>query len=268
MIPADRAITQVRRALTQSAILRWALIGVVAGAILVEPLLASSSDSAVTVLLAAAGVWLVLSFISVRGSRLAADSSSLIATGQYDRAERHIADALNSFSIFRMAKLMSLHHLAVLRHAQSRWQDSAMLCRALLTHRLGDSSGLNRSSRLILAESLLELGDLRGTYENLASLYSQRLTLREALNLLAVQTDYLSRIGAWDAMLAQVKTRVELAELMPTLPSARTQAFLALAARKKVRHDWADWLRRRVELLVDVQKLCTDRPMLWDVWRS
>jgi hypothetical protein len=268
VISTEHAILKARRGLTLGAILRWTLIAAVVVAVLAEPLLSASNYSSVSVLALVAGIWLTLSFISVRGSRIAADSSSLIAAGQYDRAERHIAQALDSFSIFRMVKLMCLHHLAVVRHAQNRWQEAAMLCRALLTQRLGDSSGLGRSSRLILAESLLELGDLPGTYDNLNRLYRQRLSLREALNLLAVQTDYMARIGAWDAMLAQARTKVELAELMPTTPSARTQAFLSLAARKAGRTDWADWLRRRVELLVDVRKLCTDRPMLWDVWKS
>jgi hypothetical protein len=201
---------------------------------------------------------------------MAADSSSLIAAGQYDLAEEHIAESLKAFSIFRMAKLTSLHHLAVLRHAQNRWQESALLCRALLNQfrRTGGANDLDRSSRLILAESLLELGDLNGTYDNLIRLYDQRLSLREALNLMAVQLDYLSRIGAWETMLADVMAKVQMAELLPTLQAARAQTLMALAAKKLGRTDWADWLRRRVELLVDVQKLCTDRPMLWDVWRT
>jgi hypothetical protein len=59
-----------------------------------------------------------------------------------------------------------------------------------------------------------------------------------------------------------------MAELLPTTQSARTQAFLALAAKKKNREDWSEWLRRRVELLTDVQKLSADRPMLSELWKS
>ena len=144
-----------------------------------------------------------------------------------------------------------------------------MLCRALLKQQAGAAGGgLDHSSRLILAESLIELGDLNGAYESLIRLYDQRLSLREALNLMAVQLDYLSRIGAWETMLTSVMTKVQMAELLPTLQAARVQALLALAAKKTNRIDWLDWLRRRVELMADVQKLCTDRPMLWDVWRS
>src|SRR5262249_20447833 len=153
------------------------------------------------------------------------------------------------------------HHLALLRHAQKRWPDSAELCRALLNQRLGGLKGLARQSRLILADSLLELGDLRGSYDAISGLYQERLTLGEAIRLLAVQLDYLWRVNAWESMLEGVQTKVQLAELMNTPAAARTQAMLALAARKLGRTEWEIWLRRRVELLVDVRQLVQDRPI-------
>ena len=105
------------------------------------------------------GIWMTLGWQSIKGSRLAARSPSLIAAGQLDLAESHIEQALRSFSLFRTSKLLSLDHLAVLRHAQRRWHDSAELSRALLRQRLGSLRALSRQSRLILGESLLELGD-------------------------------------------------------------------------------------------------------------
>jgi hypothetical protein len=257
-------ITRIRRDLTVGAFLRWALV--VAGAIALfgQPLFDSTALAALGILVVVAAVWLVLN--SVRGSRFAVESSSLIASGQYDLAEEQIAAALKSFSIFRSAKLLVLHHLAMLRHAQNRWQDSALLCRAILTEAPAAATGLDRSSRLILAQSLLELGDLPGVYENLAALYAQRLTLREALNLLVVQIEYLARIGAWDQMTRELRTRTELAELLPTAPSARVQGLLALAARKTGQSQWSDWLRNRADLLVDAQKLRTAQPILGELW--
>jgi hypothetical protein len=158
MITAEAAISKTRRGLTLSAILRWMLIS----AIVLAPLIDRTGFSAMSVLMLVGAIWLVLSFRSVRGSRVAADSSSLIAAGEYDRAEENITEAMNSFSIFRTVKLMSLHHLALLRHAQNRWRESALLCQALLSQRPSAIRGLDRSSRLILAEALLELGDLHG----------------------------------------------------------------------------------------------------------
>jgi hypothetical protein len=264
MIAAHAAIARVRRDLTVGALLRWTLL--VAGGIALfgQPLFNSTALAALGILVVVAAVWLVLN--SVRGSRFAAESSSLIAAGQYDLAEQQIAAALQSFSIFRTTRLLVLHHLAMLRHAQNRWHESAALCRALLTEQPAAATGLDRSSRLILAQSLLELGDLPGVYENLSTLYSQRLTLREALNLLVVQIEYLARIGAWDQMTRELRTRTELAELLPTAPSARVQALLALAARKTGLEQWSDWLRNRADLLVDAQKLRAGQPILGELW--
>ena len=57
---------------------------------------------------------------------------------------------------------------------------------------------------------MLELGDLRGAYSALAALYGQRLSLSEAMNLLLIQLDYESRIGAWEAMLPYVNGKLPL----------------------------------------------------------
>ena len=267
MITAEHAIHRFRRDLTISTMLRVALIGTALAALVAGSLSGSGFNSSVLIL-GVGLIWVVLGVRSVRGSRIAADSSSLIAAGQYDAAERRIVEALHAFSLFRTVKLLTLHHLAALRHAQRSWREAVVLCRALLRQRLGAVSGLGRSTRLILADALLELGDVRGAYDALASLYNERLSLGEALNLLSVQLDYCARVGAWDAMLFQIDTRAQLAELMPTDNAARTQALLALAARKRGRADWEAYLRRRAELLVDPAQLIERRPILRELWES
>jgi hypothetical protein len=213
-------------------------------------------------------LWVWLSVTSARGSRLSADSPSLIAAGQFDEAERQIDLAMRTFSLFRAVKLQSLHQLALLRHAQHRWQESAALCRAILGKRMGPARGISRHSRLILAESLLEMNDVRGAYEAMVALHQDRLALRDAIALLAVQLDYESRLGAWERMMADAPAKSQLAELMPSSQSARTQALMALAAQKSGRADWAAWLAGRAQLLVDVQSLIAERPMLEEVWEN
>lgn len=267
MISVESAISRFRRDQTFATLLRVLLLGGAAACILLGPFIGGPVNGTLLLVLIAVA-WLVLSYHSAKGSRLAASSPALIATGQFDEAERHIEGALRSFSIFRASKLLSLHHLAVLRHAQRRWQDAAALCRAILRQRLGNMQNLSKPSRLILADAMLELGDLRGAYDAIQGLYAQRLSLGEAMNLQLVQMDYLSRLGAWEQMFAGVVTKIQLAELMPTPQAARAQAFLALAAKKLGHHAWTDWLRRRVELLVDVQHLATDRPILWELWEK
>ncbi|HEY8667157.1 MAG TPA: hypothetical protein VIL86_10845, partial [Tepidisphaeraceae bacterium] len=267
MITVDSAINRFRRDLTLGGLLKLLLLAGAMGCLLAGPFLGPARNST-TLLFAIGGLWLFLSYTSMRSSRLAADSPSLIASGQYEAAEQRIERALGTFSIFRTVKLVSLHHLALLRHAQRRWQESALLSRVLLSQRLGTLQGLAKPSRLILADSLLEMGDAQGAHEAIARLYEQRLTLGEALNLTLIQLDYQSRIGAWEQMLSAVMTKVQLAELMPTNSAARAQAFLALAARKSGNIALFDWLRKRVELLVNVQELCSARPILWELWRE
>ena len=261
MIPADAAIHRIRRDLTLSALLKGAFVCAAVAALAVGP-----GNLRAVMLLSVVGGWLLISARSARGSRMAADSPSLIATGQFDEAERHIEQAMRSFSVFRAVKLQALHHLALLRHAQRRWQESAALCRALLAQRLGALESMSKPARLILADALLEMNDLSGAYQAILGLYQQRLSLNESLNLLAVQLDYMARIGAWEQMMDHVMAKVQLAELMPASASARAQALLALAALRIGRRDWADWLRSRAELLTDPQRLAMERPILWDVW--
>jgi hypothetical protein len=262
MLAVDAAINRVRRDLTLSIMLKMVL----ACALLACLVMSQPENQKIVILLGIGGFWFWLSLNSARGSRMAAASPSLIAAGQFEEAERNIELTVRTFSLFRTVKLQALHHLALLRHAQRRWQESATLAQALLGQRLGALQPLSSSTRLLLADSLLEMKDFRGAYEALNGLYRQRLRLAEVLNLLAIQLDYSAGIGAWQSMMEGVMGKVQLAELMPTASSARTQAFLALAAKKVGRADFAQWLSARVELLADVQRLSIERPMLGELW--
>jgi hypothetical protein len=264
LISAQSAISRFRRDVTLSVLLKAGLLGIAAASLL-GPAFGLKLDASI-VLLVLGAIWVFLSMRSVHGSRLAAGSPMLIAAGRFDAAEEQIDGALRAFSLSKKVKLLSLHHLAVLRHAQRRWQDSAILCRTLLNQRLGSAGGLMRASRLILADSLLELNDLIGAHDNLIRLHRTPMSLAESLQLMLVQLDYESRIGAWSHMMGGIAGKVEMAELMSGEAAAKSQAFLALAAHKLGRADWATWLRRRVELLVDVKALCVSRPMLAELW--
>ena len=267
MLSAQAAIHRFQRDVAVGLLLRSLLLGGGALSVLVLPFVVPGFDAAVG-LSVVFGVWFMLSVTSAKNSRILAPSPELIATGQFEEAERRIEEALRAFSISRSGKLLGLHHLAVLRHKQRRWQESATLCRAVLSQRLGAAEGIGRSSRLMLADALLELGDVRGAGEALQGLREQPLGLAELMTLLQVELDFQSRLGAWAQMTAGLGAKVQLAEIMPPEASARVQALLALAAMKTGRPDWADWLRRRVELLADVGKLTAERAALWEVWKK
>jgi hypothetical protein len=265
MISAERAIRTLRRDLTISTVLRGVLFtGLFAAATMVP--MNGAGMYAVAALLGLSMAWAMVSIQAARRSYLTGDSPSLIASGQFAEAEEQIEKEIRSFWQFKSVRLRGLHHLAVLRHAQRQWRESALLSEALLRQRLGAMPALARTTRLMLADSLLELGDLPGAYQALLTMYAQRLSLNEAMNLLVVQLDYESRIGAWESMLRNLRHKVQLVELLPSNSSARAQAMLALAAIRRGMPELAGWLRRRAELLVDVNELTTHRPILKEVW--
>jgi len=268
MLTVEAAISRFRRDLTLGTLLRVLFIGAATTALVLN-VLPIAPFAGMVMLAVIIGVWSVLSYRSVKGSRIAAESPLLIASGQFEQAEHHIEEALTTFSIFRTVKMLSFHHLAVLRHAQKRYPETAMLCRTLLGQRLvGPLRTLSKPSRLMLAGALLEMNDLSGAYEALAGLYRERLSLGEALHLMSVQLDYEARIGAWERMLPRgaEQRRSELAELMPAAQAARAQALLGLAALKTARLSWAQWLRGRAQLLADAPQLVAERPVLAELW--
>jgi hypothetical protein len=267
VISVNEAITRFRRDVTVSTLLKVGL-GVGAAAVTVMHLLPMRKVDPTLLLMGIGAVWLTLWYRTMKGSRLASESSSLIASGRLDQAEAQIEQSLRSFSMSRSIKSMSLLNLALVRLAQKRWPDTALLCREVLSARKGTPEHVSKSSRLMLADSLLEMGDLRGAYESLSGLYQHRLTLGEALNLLRVQTDYLARIGAWEQLIQGAATKVQMADLMPPGQAVKVQAMLALAAKKTGRTEWASWLKRRVELLADVRELAAERPLLWELWEG
>ncbi|HSU69782.1 MAG TPA: hypothetical protein VLJ39_23055 [Tepidisphaeraceae bacterium] len=262
MLAVDATISRVRRDITLGTLLKALLTAAAVGCLVV----AQTENVRIVVLLGIGALWFWLSLNGARTSRAAAESPSLIAAGQFEEAERNIEQTVRTFSMIRGVKLQALHHLALLRHAQRRWQESAVLARALLGQRLGTLQPLSKSTRLLLADSLLEMNDLGGTYEALNALSRERLALPEVLNLMAIQLDYSARVGAWSWMVQNVMSKVHLTELLPSASNARAQAFLALAAQKVGRADLSEWLRSRAELLTDVQRLVTERPLLRELW--
>ena len=267
MIPVEVAISKFRRDLTIAALLRTGLFAIALVCILAQPIFRLHQDW-MPVLLLVGGIWLVLGYRSMQASRMAADSPSLIAAGDFDRAESHIDAALSSFSLFRSAKILNLHRLAILRHAQNRWRESALLCQALLSQKLGNMQPMARTSLLMLADSQIQLGDLPGAFAAMGRLFRQRLSLAEALTLQLLQLDYAWRIGAWESMVQGVGGKVQMCELMPPINAARSQALLALAAYKLNRTDLGDWLRRRAQLLADPPEISAGRPVLEEMFRQ
>jgi hypothetical protein len=263
VITADFAISRFRRDLTLSLALKLGLIG---GTLVA--LAFADGNERMFVLMAFLGVWLMLSFKSAKPSRLVADSPALISLGRYEEAEASLDLALRSFSMFRTVKLLSLHHLAVLRHKQHRWDEAAKLCRAVLGQRLGGLGSLSKPSQLMLADALLQLDDLSGAHGAITRLYNDRLSLAEALQLMVLQLDYETRIGAWSSAVHGIENKAQMCELLPSREAAVAQGMMALAAKRAGLRAWSDYLRQRVELLADINELCLRKPILKELFEE
>lgn len=266
MLSTDDAILRARRDLAMGTFVRRALLVSMLVVALLGPILQGGWVSG-AILVGLLFCWLSLQARSFRRSQEAVQSSMLIAAGEYQQAEAQIERSLKGFSIARNAKLIGLHHLALLRHAQRRFDETVMVCRALLD-RPTKMDHVERSSRLMLADSLLELGDLRGAHDAIVGLYNYRLSLAEAMQLLVIELEYSARASAWKEMINNAPTKIDLSEAMPTVSSARAQACLALAAKNSGLSELSQWLRRRAELLVDPSELVRDKQFLAELWET
>ena len=209
-------------------------------------------------------IFVSFAFYIVKASRLEAQSLALISTGQFEHAETNIQTLLKRSLLIKTRSVANLYHLVLLRHAQKKWADVAALCCVLSRQKSISKTPYYRALLLITVEAMLEAGNLDGAYAALMKLYQMRLSLTEATNLLVLQLDYESRIGAWESMVPSNSTfkRVQLAELLPSVQAARAQGLMALAAKKLGRPLWCQWLTRRAQLLVGMNDLVADRPIL------
>lgn len=265
MLSAPAAISAMRRSMQFGLVVRIVLL-VSALACLVAAMFSWGGFDGRLALAVVVGLWIALSIRSWHSTRLNAGVPMLLASGEYDEAERQIDRSIRSFSLFGPVKLVALHQLAVLRMAQGRFGDAGALCRELLGHRMARLGGLSRSSRMMLAQAALEEGNASDASAPLASLRSERLSLAESMGLLQLELDYQSRSGQWAQMLEGFMPKVQLAEVMPSGASARVQALLALSALKAGREDVADWLRERAALLESPRELVARRPLLGELF--
>lgn len=242
------------------AALRGVVIAaVVAAAIFVFIFEAGSSVWSAAAVLAVLGVWMGISSISARVSR---ELPAITAAVEADpaAAQAMIDGHLHRRPLLRWVRLMLYHRLAVLRHRQGRFDQSAAICRAVLAQRMGPARQVRPHLLLMLAEARLQFRDPAGAYPALLELYATRLGLSESLQRLALQTRYEVMAGQDDAALHRTTQKIELAELMPAAQCGAMHALLATAATRARRDDLAHWLRARAELLCTPEQLQGSAP--------
>ena len=213
----------------------------------------SSVAAVVCVVLVIAG-WVGMNLPSARISRQLPELTGMIEA-QPTEAERWLGEQLQRRPLVAWVRLTLYHRLAAVRHQQQRFGEAAAICAYVLQYPLGPGQSARPHLLLMLAESAINSNDLPTAYHALAELYTTRLSLTEALQRLALQTQYEMQAGYPQAAVARVHQKVQLAELMPAPQCAMLHVILASAADRTQQRDLAAWLWRRSLLLAAPEQL-------------
>ena len=246
--PAAQPGSLRRQIMLDNAIRAVALLALVAALALGSAWDGVSSNlmTIITVLVAAG--WLAMSTISAKAWRQIPHITQLLDQDPA-AAQEEIAAALRRFPLQRSVRLLLFHRLAVLCYRQRRFAETAAICQAVLTHRLGSARAVRGHLLLMLAEARLETGDMHGAYAALLELHRGRLSLAESLQRLALQTRYEVACGYHMSALENLPRKVQLIELMPGPQCGLMHDLLAIAATHARQDTLAAWLRSRAELL-------------------
>jgi hypothetical protein len=194
--------------------------------------------------------WFSLNMVSAKVSRQLPMITIMIESDPA-AAEAALAQVMQRRPLMRGVRLMLYHRLALMRHRQRRYAESALICQTLLTYRLGAAEQTRCHMLLMLAEARLECGDMLGTFFALSELYRMPLSLIEALQRLALQTRYEVTAGHFAAAIHHWRQKLAMAEIMPAWPCGMMHVMLATAAQRAGQSELAAWLDKRSRLLID-----------------
>lgn len=196
-------------------------------------------------------VWVFLVVRSARLVRRVREAWGALQLGRPDLAEVRAAEVLDTATLLRPVTHSALWVLALAAGRQGRHAEAAQLAAFVFWRRerllVGDRNGV----QLLLAESLVAMGHLNEAQAAVLPLYASKLPLADALRLLALQLRLEMRLGAYGSMLDRLGSKVDMADLMSPRDSALVQALLGVAAQRAGHEQWAQWLWKRVNLLVD-----------------
>jgi hypothetical protein len=250
----------LRNQLRLDASLRWgALLLLIVVFVEGSALRGAGSVVVNLITLLAGGLWVGTSLISANVAQSLGRIHDMLDHNPAS-AEAVIASGLARKPLQRHVRLALYHRVAVLRHRQQRFAESAAICRSLLSLDQRRSLESRPHLLLMLVEAALHTGDIAGAYDALLELHHMKLRLGERLQLFALQTRYEVSTGHDAAAVANLQQKVAMAEMMPAPQCGMLHAMLSSAAARLGQHDRATWLGKRAQLLCTPEQLGT-----WDV---
>lgn len=263
-------ISTIRRQLFLSALMRFSLLILVTSGIVAMPFYASEnrpSDILWAVSLLAGLTWISLTFLSVKQLRAANQGVVYLADGRLDLAADQFSTAALQFSLFRVGKLRACHNLAVVAHGRGKFEEAAQLLDAVLQILRRPDQTLTKTTRLLLADCRLSLGDATTANEVLAPILTtgQRQSLTEQLLLLPIQIRCQVAIGDFKSAVDNLPWKLKRAELLDSPRAAQVHALLSEACRQTARLAEANFLMTRAHLYADLSEIMDERPGLRDL---
>ena len=200
------------------------------------------------------GVIVAWIWISTTSTRIARQLSSIVSLTDHDpeAAEGLLGQVMTKWPIQRPVRLMFYYRLALLRHRQMRFYESAAICQCVLAQPVAATAKLRTSLLLVQTESLLHIGDVSGAFAAIHQLHQSSLRLSDRLQLLPLQIRYELMADQNEAVLVHLKERVRLAELMPSFQCGAVHRMLAVAAERIGQLPLKNWLNARAVLFTNL----------------
>ena len=268
---AHRLIQSLRRQFLLATLTRSALLMVVALGFVFGTLWRAESHHRAELMWSIASLaaiaWVVLTFYSIRQVRAAHQASSFIASGRLDLAEEKLKSTLRQFSLYRNAKLLACHHLAVVAHGRKSYQAAAELCDGMISLPGGPPGATLRTCRILLADCRLLLGDIAAARQAIAplNLLGPDLNLAEQLLLLPIELRCQVTAEQYGAAAESLPWKVKRGELLDSPAAGLVHALLAMAADRTGQARMAGFLRQRADLYHGLSKLAEEHDFLRDL---
>ena len=222
----------------------------------------AAPDADFVVLMGVGATWLALAMRASRSLRQIASAGHMAGSGRIDLAASALAAVATEFAAFRGPRLLALQNLAALAHAAGRFGAAARISEWLVRHGRSSAKGFEVRNRLVLADSVLMLGNLSGAYDQLQWLHAADLTEADQFAVLPTACYYEVAVGRWDCLAAAAKARAARAVLLPAPQAAATLGCLALGMQNLQRPDCRDWLWTQALLLIDRDAVVSRFPLL------
>ncbi len=253
---AAEASQLVRRLRTQFAVASlWrAVMVIVITASLVAAMLPaltpSQSRAMWMVCVVTAGCWIIMVLLGFRQARSSNQAAIYIATGRLDLAEKQLREAALGFNLYRRGKLLACHNLAVVAHGRKDFLTAATLSTAVVRLAHGTLRGVSRICRILLADSLLELGDPEAAHVAIHPVRwdDPQIPLEEQLLVLPIWLRCEAAMKRDDDLLADMRHKVKRAELLEAPKASLCHRILSDACARRGLKKAAEFLRRRADL--------------------